>query len=95
MLAETMAAPRTPPRPETPEGRRKSKLTQAGEAAQRELLLQTLKTHGWNLTHTAETLEMAGPADVLRSMKVLGLSEEYEAAKERGEAKPGRPKVSE
>ena len=100
MLA-TMAAPKTskpavkaPKKPEVaPAGRRKSKLTLAGEAAQRGLLLAMLKECGWNLTHAAEGLEMTGPADVLRAIKTLDLSEEYEAAKARGAARQGRPKV--
>jgi len=74
---------------EAPAGRRKSKLTQAGEAAQRGLLLATLKECGWNLTATAEALEMGDPSAVLRSIKVLGLDEEYEAAKARGAISPG------
>jgi len=72
-----------------PAGRRKSKLTLAGEAAQRGLLLATLKECGWNLTVTAEALEMGDPSAVLRSIKVLGLVEEYEAAKTRGAVSPG------
>jgi len=64
-------------------------LTQAGEAAQRGLLLGTLKETDWNLTAAAETLQMAGPSDVLRAIKVLGLSEEYDAAKAAGKVSPG------
>lgn len=88
MLAETMAAPRTPPRPETPEGRRKSKLTQAGEEAsrlaRRTLLLTTCETVKWNLTRAAEALVLATPSDVIRALKDLA-PEEYEAARERGD----------
>jgi len=85
---------KTPAKATEPEARRKSKLTQAGEAAQRGMLLGALKECGWNLTRVAESLEMAGPGDVNRAIKVLGLTEEYEAAKERGDAKAGRPKQS-
>lgn len=91
-MAKTTAGPRGGRRGEMkPKARKKSLLTLAGEAAQRGLLLQKLKECGWNLTRTAEALEMAGPADVNRSIKLLGLTEEYEAAKERGDAKAGRP----
>lgn len=91
MLAN-MAKTKTPgKRPAAKGPRKKSLLTLAGEAAQRGLLLQKLKDCGWNLTRTAEALEMAGAGDVNRAIKLLGLDEEYEAAKGRGEAKPGRP----
>ena len=81
---------RAPSKPAAaPVGRRKSKLTLAGEAAQRGLLLATLKESGWNLTVTAEALDMGDPSAVLRSIKVLGLVEEYEAAKTRGAVSPG------
>lgn len=69
--------------------RRKSLLTQAGESAQRGLLLGTLESKEWNLTATAEALEMAGPSDVLRAIKNLGLTEEYDAAKLAGKVSPG------
>ena len=71
--------------PKGSEGRRKSLLSQAGDeakhATERALLLKTLKAKGWNLTHTAEALEMPGPSQVLRSIKDLGLSDDYAAAK--------------
>ena len=69
--------------------RRKSKLTLAAEAAQRGMLLQALKDGGWNLTVCAEALDLSSPSDVLRAIKGLGLTDEYEAAKERGDVSPG------
>lgn len=91
MLSGEMATTKTSTDTKPPV-RRKSLLTQAGEAAQRGLLLGALEEHGWNLTRVAEALAMAGPGDVNRAIRVLGLGEEYEAAKARGAAKPGRPK---
>lgn len=83
-----MAAPKKKPTPK-PSGRKKSKLTLAGEAAQRGVLLGALKEHGWNLSHVAAALEMGNASAVLRSIKQLDLSEEYEAARERGDVRPG------
>lgn len=54
---------------------------EAKRAAERALLLKTLRAKAWNLTHTAEALEMPGPSQVLRAIKELGLSVDYEAAK--------------
>lgn len=69
--------------------RRKSKLTLEGEKAQRALLLRTLKAKDWNLTATADELKMAGPGDVLRAAHILGLDEELDAARARGDLSPG------
>ena len=56
--------------------------------AQRKLLFKTLKEHAWNMTATAEALGMAGSPAVIKAIKDVGLSEEYEAAKERGDISP-------
>jgi transcriptional regulator of acetoin/glycerol metabolism len=85
-----MAAPKKPT-PKKPAARKKSKLTLAGEAAQRGLLLAALKEHRWNLSHVAAALEMGNASTVLRSIKLLGLVEEYDAAKASGKARHGRP----
>ena len=65
--------------------RAKSLLSRTGDeakaAAERALLLKTLKSKRWNLTHTAEALEMPGPSQVLRAIDALGLRDEYEAAR--------------
>lgn len=84
---------RTTPK-KTTARRKKSKLTLAGEAAQRGVLLAELKAQGWNLTATAEALDMGHPSAVLRSIKQLGLTEEYEAARVRGDVSPGNRKPS-
>ena len=73
--------------------RRKSQLTLAGERAQRALLLDTLEAQGWNLTRTAVALDLTAAADVVRSIKLLALSEEYDKAKAAGLVRPGRPKT--
>jgi transcriptional regulator with GAF, ATPase, and Fis domain len=54
---------------------------EAKHAAERALLLKTLRHNAWNLTHTARELEMPGPSQVLRAIKDLGLSAEYDAAR--------------
>lgn len=87
-----MTKARTTKPKKAPTGRKKSKLTLAGEATQRGLLLTMLKEHEWNLTATATALDMTAAADVLRSIKTLGLTEEYEAARSRGDVKPGPKK---
>ena len=73
--------------------RRRSLLTAHGDAAklaaERELLLATLRAHGWNLKHTASVLGMYGAADVLRAIAQTGLAAEY-APHRRG---PGRPRT--
>lgn len=88
MLPAPMAAPKKKP-PAKSTGRKKSKLTLAGEAAQRGVLLGALKEHRWNLSHVAEALEMGNASAVLRSIKQLDLTEEYEAARDRGDVRPG------
>lgn len=90
MITPEMATPKITGR-KKPAGRKKSKLTLAGEAAQRGLLLQALKECDWNLSRTAESLDVVDASSVLRSIKLLGLEDEYEAAKVAGKARPGRP----
>jgi transcriptional regulator with GAF, ATPase, and Fis domain len=62
--------------------RKKSLLTQAGDAAkldaERKLLRRTLRAHGWNLTHTAAALEMGSPTAVLHAIDRYDLRAEYE-----------------
>lgn len=87
MLAVAMPAPKksTAKKPAAPEGRKKSKLTQAGDRAkwetERALLLKTLKAKGWNLTHAAAELEMSDASAVLAAIKRLGLQEDHDKAR--------------
>ncbi len=106
MLASTMSAPKktstktapkkTPPAADSgAEGRKKSKLTQIGDdakkAVMRKALLAELRRQGWNLTRTAEALDILTASAVIRAIKDLGLDDEYEAARRRGDVAPGRP----
>lgn len=81
------------PDPTRADGRVKSRLTLAREAAAlaagRALLLATLKAEGWNLTATAETLGMGNASAVLRAIREHGLEAEHEAARVRGDIRPG------
>lgn len=101
MLCAPMASPKKSTKKPTtkaaskPEGRKKSKLTLAGEEAatlaKRTLLLTTLAACRWNLSRTAEVLDLATGADVIRALKELA-PEEYDAAKARGDVSQGRPR---
>lgn len=79
-------------KPVEPEGRKVSLFTRVGNeakaTAQRRLLLDTLKQNGWNLTATAEALEMAALANVIRALQELA-PDEYEAARRDGRISPG------
>lgn len=74
--------------------RRKSKLTQIGEEAQRAALLKELKRHDWVLKDVAEAMDLNGTPNLLRAIKQLGLTEEYEAAKADGKITAGRRPAS-
>jgi len=73
------------PAAKKPAARKKSKLTLAGDRAkletERALLLKTLKAKGWNLTHTAAELEMAGVTAVLHALDRYELREQYERSR--------------
>ncbi len=91
-----MAASKTkkPVKPRKPTGRKKSKLTLIGEEAQRKALLATLKERDWNLSATAEALDLGGSGNVIRAIHALGLDEEYEKARAQGKITPGPRSVS-
>lgn len=76
--------------------RKKSKLTQIGDAAKRaamrEALLAELDRQGWNLTKTAAALEMAGSSAVSIALAEFA-ADEYEKAREDGRISMGRPKT--
>lgn len=82
-----MPPAKRPPKPEAPPSRRKkSKLTTAGDRAkwetERALLLKTLRAKGWNLTHTADELDMGSPTAVLHALDRYELREDYEKARD-------------
>lgn len=85
MLAPDMAAPRSKKPAAKPEGRKKSKLTQAGDRAkwetERAMLRRVLILKKWNLTHTAAELEMGSPSAVLAALDRYELREAYEKAR--------------
>jgi hypothetical protein len=87
-MATTKAASKRQAAGKVAAGRKRSKLTLAREEAARlagrTLLLGTCEALKWNLTRVAETLDMATPSDVIRSLKELA-PEEYEAAQKRGD----------
>lgn len=48
------------------------------------MLLDSLRSHGWNLSKTGEALHMGSNSHVLRAIRELALTGEYEAAKAAG-----------
>ena len=66
-----------------------SKLAQIGRDAQRAALLASLTKHGWALLRVAEELDLYNGANVIRTIRHLGLDAEYAAAKERGDVHLG------
>lgn len=94
MAASRTTKPRSSTRTPRSDGRRKSRLTTIGEEAaklaKRQALLATLDATGWDLSKSAELLELASNADVIRAIKDLDLTEAYEAAKSRGDIVRGR-----
>jgi hypothetical protein len=61
-------------------------------ALRRELLLAALELNEWNLARTADFIGAgSSAAPVLRMIRDLGLTEEYEKARAGGRIKPGRP----
>lgn len=89
------AKPRAGAKAPEPEGRKKSKLTQMGDDAKREAmrkgLLAELKRQDWNLSRTADALDMVNASNVIRAIHDLDLDAEYEKAKDAGKVQPGRP----
>lgn len=75
----------------TAKKRKKSLLTKKADEAARQFLLETLIRFKWNLSQTAEELELVGAPAVIAAIKSYGLAEEYEQAKKRGDVSPGRP----
>jgi hypothetical protein len=69
--------------------RRKSLLTTIGDEAMRRALLEALVQENWALNKVAERLRLGGSGNVLRAIKQFNLTEAYEAARVRGDIKPG------
>lgn len=96
MMRGLMATSKTAPkRKTTPAAKgQPNALVEVADAAQRKLLLATLKRHRWNLGHTATELRLHGAPAVIRYLRRLGMSAEYDAAKADGRVKAGaRPKA--
>jgi len=91
-MVPAMAATKKTPtkKPEKAAPASKPTLAEIGREAQRVALLAELKAQGWNLTATARELGLNNASNVIRSIKSLGLDDEYEAARERGDVAPGR-----
>ncbi len=64
-------------------------LTAAGNAARRAVLHEVLVHVGWNIQHAADVLELQDTGAAIRDIRRLGLGAEYEAAKSRGDIRPG------
>ncbi len=93
MGRKRMATSKTAPKRKAP-ATTPNALVEVADAAQRKLLLATLKRHRWNLGHTATELRLHGAPAVIRYLRRLGLGAEYEAAKVAGLVKAGaRPKA--
>lgn len=79
------------------EGRKKSLLTRIGDeakrAAMRKALLKALRENNWNLTATAEALEMTSNVSVIQALQDLA-SDEYAEAKASGKISPGKRRES-
>lgn len=82
MSTETMATGKAAATP-----RKKSKLSQHGDAAkhaaERDMLLKSLRAHAWNLTHTARDLDIIDASTVLRAIDRYELRDEYERERDK------------
>lgn len=90
MMTGTVATTKTRTRPAKPVASRRPTLTEIGREAQRAALLAELKAQAWNLTAVAKELGLTNASNVVRAIRTLGLVDEYDAAKERGDIVPGR-----
>lgn len=61
-----------------------NRLTEAGRAAMRTLLLRELELTQWNLSHCAERLRLTDASAVRREVRRLGLVAQYEQARRVG-----------
>ncbi len=67
-------------------------MAEAAFVAQRKVLLDALTKARWSLAEAASALRLHGTPAVIKYIHSLELEQEYEAAKARGEVRPGRPK---
>lgn len=65
-------------------------LSEIGQEAKRIALLAELVAQDWNLTAVAHELGLTNASNVVRAIRVLGLEDEYDAAKARGDIVQGR-----
>ena len=63
----------------------------AAIAAQREYLRTKLNEHNWNLSAVARDAGLVNASNVVRAIVRVGLKNEYDKARERGDVAPGRP----
>jgi len=61
----------------------------AQREAQRKALLAELRAQDWNLSAVARELGMGDASAVIRAIRKVGLESEYEAARHRGDVRPG------
>lgn len=82
MLSTQVTTKKTP---SPAKGPRKSRFAEVGREAarkaQRQLVLDELKRHDWNLTDTAKALGLAHASAVSRAIDELNLADEYEQGK--------------
>ncbi len=82
MLSTQVTTKKTP---SPAKGPRKSRFAEVGREAarkaQRQLVLDELKRHDWNLTDTAKALGLAHASAVSRAIDELDLADEYEQGK--------------
>lgn len=93
MIHAEMSATKKPPAKKTATDAGTPTLAEIGEAAkrtaQRTALLKALRQSGWNLTAAGIALGVGSPSNVLRAIKTLELTDEYDAAKAAGKISPG------
>lgn len=92
IVSETPVEPSPSPAPAAPAGGSFAEVgREAARAAQRALLLASLERNGWRMSDVAHELRMGDRTAVRRAIDSLGLVEEFDAARARGLARPGRP----
>lgn len=62
---------------------------EASRAAQRKALLAELQRNDWNLTATGAAVGIPNVSNLIRTIRAVGLEDEYEAAREAGKIPKG------